>query len=550
MILNEKNEDFKLIIEIICHHNIIEIRYHLYTMLLGLAKKYGTDKHSHNYIPHYERIFEPLKDKRLNILEIGVREGWSHLMWSEYFKNSNIYGIDNFSDPRFEKNSIEKKYDFERIVVFIGNQTDEKFLNDSIDFSPDIIIDDGGHMMSHQQLSLKYLFRKLNPGGYYIIEDLHTSNSIGFLDVPNRDKKFSTLNFLRNIRNKNVDSHFIKGDDLIYIQDNIEGIDIYNNKICIIRKKHISPMSAADILSAKSNGTLYCSRTQLRQRRGPAQEENRRTAPHAIYVRGTGGLGNCLFQIATAIYYKEKYGGNIYLDSNNRSLFYGTSNVHGRRKNLVIKGKDVTYRESIFKHLSYREVSGGCEIVENNHTANKIVPRKDILIKGWCQNLGLFQDYLHKIPEYLDLTDAAITNYIRNKYSNIETGVMIGLRVGNDFRHMTGIDRGSYINALEALKSAGVDIGNLFIVSDVDDAWDRHFDLQNEYPATVVNEDDITQVYFGLMCQHYILSESTFHLWIAYLGTINREDKKVIVFNKTDVTKKSLSLKNWIKIDC
>ena len=36
-----------------------------------LAKKYGTDKHSHNYIPHYERIFEPLKDKRLNILEMN-----------------------------------------------------------------------------------------------------------------------------------------------------------------------------------------------------------------------------------------------------------------------------------------------------------------------------------------------------------------------------------------------------------------------------------------------------------------------------------------------
>ena len=269
----------------------------------------------------------------------------------------------------------------------------------------------------------------------------------------------------------------------------------------------------------------------------------------AIYVGGTGGLGNCLFQIATAIYYKEKYGGNIYLDSNNRSLFYGTSNVHGRQKNLVVKGKDVTYRDSIFKHFSYREVSNGCEIVENGHTANKIVPRKNILIKGWCQNLDLFQDYLHKMPEYLDLTDATITNHIKTKYKNIDNGIMIGLRVGNDFRHMTGINRGSYINALEALKSAGVDIGNLFIVSDVDDAWDRHFDLQNEYPATVIIEDDITQVYFGLMCQHYILSESTFHLWIAYLGTIDREDKKVIVFKDSNITRDPLSLNNWMKVD-
>ena len=518
-------------------------------MLSSLAKKYGTDKHSHHYIPHYERIFEPLKDKRLNILEIGVREGWSHLMWSEYFKNSNIYGVDNFSDPVFEINSIEKRYNFEKIVVFIGDQTDEAFLNDSIDFGPDVIIDDGGHMMSHQQLSLKYLFGKLNPGGYYIIEDLHTSNSARFLDVPNRDKKFSTLNFLRNIRNKNVNSHFIKGNDLAYIQNNIECIDIYNNKICIIKKKHVSPMGAADILTAKSNGILYCSRTHLREIRRPAKGENRRTASHAIHVRGTGGLGNCLFQIAAAVYYKEKYGGSIYLNSDNRKLFYGTSDSFGRHKNRTEKGRDITYRESIFKHFSYRKLVGDCEIVENDYTANIIVPQRDILIRGWCQNLDLFQDYLHKMPEYLDLEDTAIMNHIKTKYKNIDSGIMIGLRVGNDFRHMTGIDRGSYINALEALERAGVDISNLFIVSDVDDAWDRHFDLQNKYPATVVNEDDITQMCFGLMCRHYILSESTFHLWIAYLGTIDREDKKVIVFKDSDITRRPLSLKNWMRID-
>jgi D-arabinose 1-dehydrogenase-like Zn-dependent alcohol dehydrogenase len=27
----------------------------------------------------------------------------------------------------------------------------------------------------------------------------------------------------------------------------------------------------------------------------------------SVYVTGTGGLGNCLFQIAAAIYYCEKY---------------------------------------------------------------------------------------------------------------------------------------------------------------------------------------------------------------------------------------------------
>ena len=173
----------------------------------------------------------------MNILEIGVREGWSHLMWNDYFSNSKIYGIDNFADPVFAENKVEKKYNFNSITVFIGDQTDEKFLNSVITFGLDVIIDDGGHKMSHQQLSLKYLFKKLNPNGYYIIEDLHTSRWEGFLDVP--DRKFSTLNLMKALEKgeEKINSFFMDKDEINYIKNNIQSIKIYNNKICIIQKK-------------------------------------------------------------------------------------------------------------------------------------------------------------------------------------------------------------------------------------------------------------------------------------------------------------------------
>ena len=80
-------------------------------------------------------------------------------------------------------------------------------------------------------------------------------------------------------------------------------------------------------------------------------------------------------------------------------------------------------------------------------------------------------------------------------------------------------------------------------------AWNDIFNLQDIYPATIVDENDIYQIYAGLMCKHYILSESTFHLWISYLGTINDDNKKVIIFNNTDITNRNLSLDNWIKIN-
>ena len=49
----------------------------------------------------------------------------------------------------------------------------------------------------------------------------------------------------------------------------------------------------------------------------------------------------------------------------------------------------------------------------NDYTDNIIIPSSDIRIKGYCQNIGLFKEYIHKIPEYLHLNDPIRNNYIK-----------------------------------------------------------------------------------------------------------------------------------------
>jgi len=110
------------------------------------------------------------KEGILKILEIGVHHGGSLQMWRKYFGSvATIYGID--IDPRC------KDFEEDGCHIRIGNQADPEFLRSIIDEmgSIDIVIDDGSHINSHQLASFKALFKELNYGGLYIVEDLHTS---------------------------------------------------------------------------------------------------------------------------------------------------------------------------------------------------------------------------------------------------------------------------------------------------------------------------------------------------------------------------------------
>ena len=62
--------------------------------LTYLFKLYGSDKMDHLYADKYFSYLNSLKNEKLNILEIGIADGKSLLVWSDFFKNSTIIGID------------------------------------------------------------------------------------------------------------------------------------------------------------------------------------------------------------------------------------------------------------------------------------------------------------------------------------------------------------------------------------------------------------------------------------------------------------------------
>ena len=193
----------------------------------------------HHFTEVYERFFSPLRFTAAKVFEIGIAGGGSLEMWRDYFPKAAIYGIDIY--PKTEMDS-------ERVKTFVADQADRAQLAAVIDQfggGYDIIVDDGGHSMEMQQVSVGRLFKYVKPGGYYVIEDVHST-------LPERWSGFgveagganSTLAMLgRFIASGRVDSPYLAPAEEKYLSKSIEFCNLFsrNNRFrsltCILKKR-------------------------------------------------------------------------------------------------------------------------------------------------------------------------------------------------------------------------------------------------------------------------------------------------------------------------
>jgi len=193
--------------------------------LRELGSRAGTDKAEprRTILDLYDQHLRALRDEQITLLEIGVFRGESLRMWRDYFPLGRIYGVDIDADAM--------QHEDERIRVFIGSQSDDAFLDNVIAESgePDIIIDDGSHLASDQIGSLLHLWPHLKPGGYYIVEDTHTSYLSDYhmaLRQPG-----TTIELLKNVVD---DVHAMWHDGEITLP-RCEWV-VFANETCLIRK--------------------------------------------------------------------------------------------------------------------------------------------------------------------------------------------------------------------------------------------------------------------------------------------------------------------------
>ena len=152
-------------------------------------KQYKTDKEElHQYCSLiYQNLFKDIKSKKMDILEIGIKNGSSLVLWNEFFNNTIVYGIDN-------ANLVGHRLDsYNRIKPIIQDAYNSKVLNHLPLF--DVIIDDGPHTLESQIKFIQMYFNKLKQGGILIIEDIATEDYAKQL-ISEAQKFSSALNFI------------------------------------------------------------------------------------------------------------------------------------------------------------------------------------------------------------------------------------------------------------------------------------------------------------------------------------------------------------------
>jgi len=165
-----------------------QIKERTATPLCYTMAKYGSDKSPlyfktrHDYTRLYNRLLTPLKDAT-RIFELGIGTTNKHFPsnmgkdgtlgaslygWAEFFSKATIYGADIDKEVLFTTDRIKTYYCDQTNPDVINDMWKKEELKDGFD----VMIDDGYHAFLSNLSFFENSIHKLNPNGYYIIEDI------------------------------------------------------------------------------------------------------------------------------------------------------------------------------------------------------------------------------------------------------------------------------------------------------------------------------------------------------------------------------------------
>ncbi|MGE8339811.1 MAG: alpha-1,2-fucosyltransferase [Flavobacterium sp.] len=216
-----------------------------------------------------------------------------------------------------------------------------------------------------------------------------------------------------------------------------------------------------------------------------------------------GNLGNQLFQIASTIGLAAK---------NNQEFSFLQWKYQDAFKNKL---PVLSLNQSLFNHIEEKEY----------HYHQWIFGADNFDISGWLQTEKYFDIELTK--HYFEFSDS-LKEKISNKYGEVlkKRTILISIRRGDFVNHKDyfQLPINYYLNSLAVFFPDWISC-NLIVLSDDINYCKYHFSfLENAFFGDGLNETE--QLFLGTMCHDFIISNSTFSWWTAWLG--EKSDSKII----------------------
>ncbi len=251
-----------------------------------------------------------------------------------------------------------------------------------------------------------------------------------------------------------------------------------------------------------------------------------------------GGLGNQLFMIANAY--------SVAKDNDLKFIINDTYNSNRK-----------TYFDTLLKNLSVEHVnlSQLNSIKEKEFRFNEIaVPKNNnVLLHGYFQTDKYFNKYKNEICELFSLPQD-IKDYATNKLNSYNDKIKVAVHirrgdyVGSDLHYVQPIqfylDSQKYINE----KLGEDNISYVYFSEDI--AWVKANFTIREVDIIIEEKYDYHEFAMMQLCDHFIICNSTFSWWAAWLSKNN--DKIVTIpkvwFCENKIDAKDLYVDGWIVI--
>ncbi|EGQ8481389.1 alpha-1,2-fucosyltransferase [Vibrio parahaemolyticus] len=285
------------------------------------------------------------------------------------------------------------------------------------------------------------------------------------------------------------------------------------------------------------------------------------TGKNTIRVKIIGGLGNQMFQYAAAFAYSRIHNKELVIDVRNfdnyevHPLRLNKLNVYGefdsRKRNIIYKAisklADIIKPECVYheKCISYDE---------------KFHDYEYNFINGYFQSEKYFSAFRSELLDMFTLREN-LSKYqleIKNKIESNNT-VSLHVRRGDYVDNKNANDthgicsKSYFLAAIDYMKDGGVinEKTKLVVFSDDIDWCIEHirFDLDTIF---VKGDDECPEkdMYLMSLCEHNIISNSTFSWWGAWLN--NNDNKMVIApskwFKDPTLSSKDIIPTSWAKI--